>query len=177
MRRCRKLRDSLLSRPRRQAASCLRRNDLDLEEELRPNELRYRERRNRLRKVALVTAGFLRPIVSTFRRLPHHQGRDLHRRRRASSEHLRRGLRGALVDCANRFSSRHPSGPRRLQNRVPASRFVASLCCSPGSRSLPPSPFTLPRDSPKQYDSIMWVRIGETKWRQSALRGARCWSS
>jgi hypothetical protein len=56
----------------------------------------------------------------------------------------------------------------------------ASLCPSPsndpGYGSQQP-PFTLPRDSPKQYDSVMWVRTGETKWRQSALRGARCSSS
>ena len=99
MRRCRKLRDSLLSRPRRQVTSRLRRSDLDLEEGLRSNELRYHQQRNRRRKVALVTAGFPRPILATFRRPPNHQGRDLHRRRRASSEHIRRGLRRALVGC------------------------------------------------------------------------------
>jgi hypothetical protein len=134
-----------------------------------------------------VTAGFLRLIVSTFRRPPHHQGRDLHRRRRASSKHFAAGYgvhwwiaptvsqagirqhKWANIHCHSHCEPR------------PASRFVASLYCSPGkdpgSRSQQPPPFTLPRDSPKQYDSVMWVRIGETKWRQSALRGARCWSS
>jgi len=63
--------------------------------------------------VVIVTAGFPRPILATLRRPPNHQGRDLHRRRRASSEHIRRGLESALMDCANRFSSRHPSRPLR----------------------------------------------------------------
>ena len=66
-------------------------------------------------------------------------------------------------------------------NRVLTGSFVASPCSSPsndpGTRSQQ-SPFTLRPDSPRHYDSVVWVvRTGETKWRQSALRGARRSSS